>query len=199
MLPDCDKAIVLLHEIYGINAHIQRSAATWRSRGFDAYTPALFPHSAPFAYELQEQAWRYFSDNVGFDTAAIVSLLAELRAKYGTLILIGYSVGATLAWLAARSGLCDGAVCHYGSRIRQYCDVAPPCPTQVILARHEPAFDPRDLQNELEKYPSVTCRMFNAQHGFCDADSPAWDARFAQQADEHTLRFLTLIQQRQEA
>lgn len=101
MLPDCDKAIVLLHEIYGINAHIQRSAATWRSRGFDAYTPALFPHSAPFAYEQQEQAWRHFSDNVGFDTAAIVSLLAELRAKYGTLILIGYSVGATLAWLAA--------------------------------------------------------------------------------------------------
>lgn len=42
MLPDCDKAIVLLHEIYGINAHIQRTAATWRSRGFDAYTPALF-------------------------------------------------------------------------------------------------------------------------------------------------------------
>lgn len=56
MLPDCDKAIVLLHEIYGINAHIQRTAATRRSRGFDAYTPALFPHSAPFAYEQQEQA-----------------------------------------------------------------------------------------------------------------------------------------------
>lgn len=33
MLPDCDKAIVLLHEIYGLNAHIQRTAATWRSRG----------------------------------------------------------------------------------------------------------------------------------------------------------------------
>lgn len=126
MLPDCDKAIVLLHEIYGINAHIQRTAATWRSRGFDTYTPALFSHSTPFAYEQQEQAWRHFSDNVGFDTAAIVSLLAELRAKYGTLILIGYSVGATLAWLAARSGLCDAAVCHYGSRIRLYSDVAPP-------------------------------------------------------------------------
>ncbi|RYA67745.1 dienelactone hydrolase, partial [Enterobacter cloacae complex sp. 2DZ2F16B1] len=24
MLPECDKAIILLHEIYGINAHIQR-------------------------------------------------------------------------------------------------------------------------------------------------------------------------------
>ena len=170
MLPDCDKAIVLLHEIYGLNAHIQRTAATWRSRGYAVFTPALFPHSAPFAYDQQDEAWRHFSDNVGFDTAAIVSLLAELRAKYGTLILIGYSVGATLAWLAARSGLCD-----------------------------EPAFDPRVMQNELEKIPSVTCRMFNAQHGFCDADSPAWDARLAQQADEDTLRFLTLIQQTQEA
>lgn len=59
MLPECDKAIILLHEIYGINAHIQRTAATWRSRGFDVYTPALFPHSAPFAYEQQEQAWRH--------------------------------------------------------------------------------------------------------------------------------------------
>lgn len=49
------------------------------------------------------------------------------------------------------------------------------------------------MQNELEKNPSVTCRMFNAQHGFCDADSSAWDARLAQQADEDTLRFLTLI------
>ena len=114
MLPECDKAIILLHEIYGINAHIQRTAATWRSRGFDVYTPALFPHSAPFAYEQQEQAWRHFNDNVGFDTTAIESLLAELKTKYGMLILIGYSVGATLAWLAGRSGFFYAALCHYG-------------------------------------------------------------------------------------
>ncbi|WP_109220796.1 dienelactone hydrolase family protein [Klebsiella oxytoca] len=198
MLPECDKAIILLHEIYGINAHIQRTAATWRSRGFDVYTPALFPHSAPFAYEQQEQAWRHFNDNVGFDTTAIESLLAELKTKYGMLILIGYSVGATLAWLAARSDFCNAAICHYGSRIRHYSDVAPPCPTLVILASEEPAFDPRVMQDQLENVPSVTCRMFNAQHGFCDADSPAWDPRLTQQADEDSLRFLTLIQQRQE-
>lgn len=198
MLPDCDKAIVLLHEIYGLNAHIQRTAATWRSRGYAVFTPALFPHSAPFAYDQQDEAWRHFSDNVGFDTAAIVSLLAELRAKYGTLILIGYSVGATLAWLAAERALRRRGVPLWiaDPPVQRRCA---PCPTLVIIARDEPAFDPRVMQNELEKIPSVTCRMFNAQHGFCDADSPAWDARLAQQADEDTLRFLTLIQQTQEA
>lgn len=199
MLTDSDRAIVLLHEIYGINAHMQRTAAAWESRGYDVYMPALFPHSTPFAYEQQEQAWRHFCDNVGFDTAGIVSLLSGLRARYATVVPIGYSVGATLAWLAARSGLCDGAVCHYGSRIRQFSDVAPPCPTQVIIASDEPAFDPRTMYNELEKIPSVTCRMFNARHGFCDADSQAWDARLARQAAEETERFVSLIAHRQEA
>ncbi|MDI5811330.1 DUF535 family protein, partial [Salmonella enterica subsp. enterica serovar Anatum] len=42
------------------------------------------------------------------------------------------SVGATLAWLSAASGLCDGVVCYYGSRIRQYLHLAPLCPTLVI-------------------------------------------------------------------
>jgi dienelactone hydrolase len=199
MLSDCDKAIVLLHEIYGINAHIQRTADTWRSRGFDVFIPPLFPHSAPFRYEQQDIAYRHFCDNVGFDTSGIVSLLTELRAKYGTLILIGYSVGATLGWLAARSGLCDGAVCHYGSRIRQFSDTAPPCPTLVIIASDEPAFDPREMQYELERHPSVTCRMFNAQHGFCDADSLAWDACLAQQAAEAAEMFISLTQQKLEA
>lgn len=199
MLPDCNKAIVLLHEIYGLNAHIQRTADRWKTRGFDVYTPALFPHAAPFAYHQQDKAYRHFCDKVGFDPTAIVSLLAELRAKYATVLIIGYSTGATLAWLAARSGLCDGVICHYGSRIRQYSNIAPPCPTLVILASDEPAFDPRALQDELKKQPTVICRMFHARHGFCDADSQAWNSRLARQVAEIADRFISLIQQQQEA
>ena len=55
-------------------------------------------------------------------------------------------------------------------------------------------------QNMHKRLPKGFQRSeFLLEHGFCDADSPAWDARLAQQADEGTLRFLTLIQQRQEA
>ena len=137
-----------------------------------------------------------FSDNVGFDTAAIVSLLAELRAKYGTLILIGYSVGATLAWLAARSGLCDGAVCHYGSRIRQYCDAAPPCPTQdspAMNRRSIPAPCKTSWRNILRGLPDVQCAaaLRCRQSGVGCAPCAAGGRRHA--------AVLTLIQQRQEA
>ncbi len=97
----------------------------------------------PFRYEQQEEAYRHFSANVGFDPAVVTTLLHELRTQYETLIVVGYSVGATLAWLSAASGLCDGVICYYGSRIRQYLHLAPLCPTLVIIARYEPAFDPR--------------------------------------------------------
>lgn len=75
------------------------------TRGFDIYIPALFPHHTPFRYEQQEEAYRHFSANVGFDPAVVTTLLHDLRTQYETLIVVGYSVGATLAWLSAASGL----------------------------------------------------------------------------------------------
>lgn len=98
------RAAIILHEIYGINAHIQRAGHEWMTRGFDIYIPALFPHHTPFRYEQQEEAYRHFSANVGFDPAVVTTLLHELRTQYETLIVVGYSVGATLAWLSAASG-----------------------------------------------------------------------------------------------
>lgn len=132
------------------------------TRGFDIYIPALFPHHTPFRYEQQEEAYRHFSANVGFDPAVVTTLLHDLRTQYETLIVVGYSVGATLAWLSAASGLCDGVICYYGSRIRQYLHLAPLCPALVIIARYEPAFDPLAMRQALEKRPpgcSVKCTM----------------------------------------
>ncbi|MFP5601072.1 dienelactone hydrolase family protein, partial [Salmonella sp. 741265129_HBA] len=145
------RAAIILHEIYGINAHIQRAGHEWMTRGFDIYIPALFPHHTPFRYEQQEEAYRHFSANVGFDPAVVTTLLHDLRTQYETLIVVGYSVGATLAWLSAASGLCDGVICYYGSRIRQYLHLAPLCPALVIIARYEPAFDPLAMRQALEK------------------------------------------------
>lgn len=186
-------AVVILHEIYGINAHIRRVRQQWQARGFDVYTPALFPHVTPFNYEHQAEAYHQFSNHVGFEPASVISLLSELRTQYTTLIVVGYSVGATLAWLAARSGLCDCVICHYGSRIRQYSDIAPSCPALIIIARNEPAFDTGRMQLELEKLALVQCHQFDAHHGFCDSDSPTFDARLAYQAAEEVWAFTDAI------
>lgn len=74
------RAAIILHEIYGINDHIQRAGHEWMTRGFDVYTPTLFPHHTPFRYEQQQEAYRHFSENVGFDPAIVTTLLNDLRA-----------------------------------------------------------------------------------------------------------------------
>ncbi|ECP0936239.1 dienelactone hydrolase family protein [Salmonella enterica] len=184
------RAAIILHEIYGINAHIQRAGHEWMTRGFDIYIPALFPHHTPFRYEQQEEAYRHFSANVGFDPAVVTTLLHDLRTQYETLIVVGYSVGATLAWLSAASGLCDGAICYYGSRIRQYLHLVPLCPALVIIARYEPAFDPLAMRQALEKRPRVQCKMYDARHGFCDADSATFDAALSYQVMDDVSAFI---------
>ncbi|EIY4985293.1 dienelactone hydrolase family protein [Klebsiella quasipneumoniae] len=186
-------ALILLHEIYGINDHIQSVRDKWQRLGFDVYTPALFPHSIPFEYVQQDEAYRHFSENVGFNPTSVVSLLSELREKYTTLLVMGYSVGATLAWLSAKSNLCDGVICHYGSRIRQYIDSAPLCPALIIIARDEQAFDTTMMRHELQKFPSVQCVMFDAYHGFCNPDSPTYDGELERQVYEIVSVFTNAV------
>lgn len=156
-------AVVILHEIYGINHHIRREHDKWQGRGFDVYIPALFPHTTPFGYAQQDKAYRHFSENVGFDPTRVVALLTKLRAKYSKLLVVGYS------------------------------DIAPPCPALIIIARYEPSFDTLLMQQELEKLPLVQCVMFDAPHGFCDADSPAFNAELAHQASKKAAEFADTI------
>lgn len=148
LIKNNENAVVVLHEIYGINEHIKDVCAEYHDRGFDVYCPPLFEHGIPFKYEQQDQAYKNFANTCGFDATKINLLLGEIRGEYKKIIMIGFSVGATIAWLSAESNLCDGIVCYYGSRIRDYTDIMPQCPVLVIMAQFEKSFDPSVLQKK---------------------------------------------------
>ncbi|ENX4705068.1 TPA: dienelactone hydrolase family protein [Salmonella enterica subsp. enterica serovar Kentucky] len=146
LIKNNENAVVVLHEIYGINEHIKGVCAEYHDRGFDVYCLPLFEYGTPFKYEQQDQAYKNFVSTCGFDATKINLLLGEIRGRYKKIIMIGFSVGATIAWLSAESNLCDGIVCYYGSRIRDYTDIMPQCPVLVIIAQFEKSFDPSVLQ-----------------------------------------------------
>ena len=85
-------------------------------------------------------------------------------------ILIGYSVGATLAWRLSTLPL-HRVICVYGSRIRQYLDNIPSCPTLVVLPSHEDSFDVQSLKDTLASIPNVQVKQFQGLHGFMDASN----------------------------
>ena len=49
------KAVVLLHEIYGVNAHIEHYANEFIALGYDVYCPNFLQLEQPFPYEEEQQ------------------------------------------------------------------------------------------------------------------------------------------------
>lgn len=183
------RALIVLHEIYGVNRFVQRQCEKFREAGYDVFCPDLLGRP-PFLYEESEEAYAYFQSRVGFEVyRKIGSLMDRLKEKYDRVFVIGYSVGATVAWRCCENPSCGGIVACYGSRIRDYADVHPVCPALLLFANEE-AFDVHALAGRLENKPRVTVSEFNARHGFLDFCSERFDSRQAARAEESIARFL---------
>ncbi len=189
---DSRTALVVLHEIYGINPHIRQVCAQWHASGYAVYCPDLLGLPAPFAYAQQEEAYATYKQRVGFGSnSQLHALLHSLRLAYRNIILMGFSAGATLAWThAAQPGLCDGMIGYYGSRIRDYLDLRPACPALLVFAGQEPGFPAEQAAKAFEAMPRVTACVLEGSHGFCDPFSEHYHALSAARAMQLSQSFL---------
>jgi dienelactone hydrolase len=187
-------AIVILHEIYGINKHITEVCRKYSNYGYDVYCPDLLNIETPFNYSQQEAAYSNFIKNVGFDACCKVDkLLEQLRPDYRIVILIGFSVGATIAWRCSESGLCNGIVGYYGSRIRDYLTVIPKCRVLLMFAENERFFDARQIKLSHEQNKCVTIEVVKGNHGFCDTFSDNFNPESAKKAQKSVDGFCQSI------
>jgi len=167
------RKIFILHEIYGVNDFIKMQAEAYSNANTTVECISLYSDNRIFPYEQEQEAYEYFINEVGFDSPLekLTKIILEARKHYDEVLLIGFSVGATLAWRLSTLPL-QGVVCVYGSRIRQYLDVIPSCPTLVILPGHEKSFNVHELKETLNAFPSVLTRQYLGQHGFMDFNNP---------------------------
>lgn len=75
-------AVLILHEIYGINSFIKTACQKFQNTGFDVYCPDMM-HRQPFPYEESQEAYKYFMKAVGFDESeAISAVMVHLKKQY---------------------------------------------------------------------------------------------------------------------
>lgn len=167
-----DTLVIVLHEIYGINEHINKVCKEYMEHGYDVVCPNLLNLNKAFDYENQEEAYQYFTKNIGFDLASekVKSIVAQMRSKYKNVFIVGYSIGATIAWLCSDI-LCDGVIGYYGSRIRDYLNINSKCKTLLIFPSIERSFNVSDLTEKLKKKENLSVYMLKGNHGFCDSFS----------------------------
>ncbi|OPA73743.1 hypothetical protein BVG16_27025 [Paenibacillus selenitireducens] len=190
MNPSSDTLIVLLHEIYGLNDHINYYKGILLSEGYDVLTPNML-NREPFAYAEDQEAFMYFRNTIGMEDAAlqIESSIEPYRSRYHRIFMIGFSVGATIAWLS--SGLrVDGMIGFYGSRIRDYTNITPSCDTLLVFASHETSFDVTALQHILNTHPKTQVHVVEGEHGFMNPFHANYREEEAKRCTEMMLRFL---------
>ena len=81
----------------------------------------------------------------------------------------GFSAGASALWLNSANpamAKLQQAVLFYGSRIRDYRDVQPVCPTRLIFAEQEVAFEPAKLVADLRQRNQDAELVKGSKHGF---------------------------------
>ena len=183
------KAIILLHEIYGWNPFMDAQRRKLEKLGFAVFCPDFYG-GCVFGYEETEQAYTCFYEQVGLEAFRRVWEQVDiLRKQYESVYILGFSVGATLAWRCSENRNCAGVIACYGSRIREYPEVMPRCPTLLLFAEKD-SFDVPALAGRLEQTPNTRVRLFPGEHGFLDPDSGHYHGPAAKEAEAEILRFL---------
>ncbi|GLO64978.1 dienelactone hydrolase family protein [Oceanobacillus kimchii] len=186
-----DTVIIVIHEIYGINQHIESFCKLLSKFSFDVICPNLLQQDTPYDYSEEEVAYRNFMENVGFTDASqkIKDIVSDVTDNYRKIFIIGFSVGATVAWLCSEEESVNGIVGYYGSRIRNYVELTPKCPTTLFFPQEESSFNVDELISTLDN-KNIEAHKFNGRHGFSDPYSPKYNEISAQKAFDEVVDFI---------
>ncbi|GAB6179882.1 dienelactone hydrolase family protein [Desulfotomaculum defluvii] len=188
-----DTAVVVLHEIYGLNQHIEEVCLQFSKHHMDVFAPNMLIGETVFDYTQENDAYNNFLNSVGFEKAfkQINTFILNLRRQYNRVVVVGYSVGATIAWLCSNeAGLCNAVIGFYGSRIRDYLEINPKCPVLLFFPNQEKSFNVSDLVQNINHKDNVCIKQLYGQHGFANPSSPNYNKDSSDQAYKAMLLFI---------
>jgi len=187
--------LVVVQEIFGVNAHIRAVADRFAMLGYTAIAPAFFDHieaDVELDYDTGSFArGKQLASDVGMERAMQdVASAAESIASAGKIGVVGYCWGGTVALLSAtRLGL--PAVSYYGARNVSFLDEKPKAPVQFHFGERDASIPPEAVQRHRDAYPEMEIYTYPAEHAFNRAvDGKHYDAASAERALQRTLAFL---------
>jgi carboxymethylenebutenolidase len=203
-------AIVVLQEIFGVNAHIRAVTDGYAAAGYLAVAPATFTRAQPVSAHPGglgvELGYTEADMKEGFGCKAAVEALPApgvlqdiqatidyaAQASGGKVGVVGYCWGGLLTWRSAclLKGL-SAAVPYYGGGMTSPAEAARQ-PLVPVLA-HFGELDTHILLDTVLAFkaaqPKVRVETYNANHGFNCDHRGAYNAPAAQLAHERTLAF----------
>ena len=200
-------AVVVLQELFGVNADIRKHCDELAEQGFIAVAPDLFWRQEP-GVDLSvnsEADWQHglrlyqaYNRDAGAedvrDTAEAVTKLPECT---GNVAILGYCLGALMTFLAVvRYGVLDAAVAYHGADTEKYLSEIDGLHVPLLMHLGEDdEFISKTAQAQIKaalaKKPSATVYSYPGQrHAFSRHSGAHYDAAAAALADGRTGEFL---------
>jgi carboxymethylenebutenolidase len=167
--------VVVVQEIFGVNAHIREVCDRFAADGYEAIAPALFDRVRPgveLGYaEPGIEEGRELATAVGWDGpmrdiwAAATAIQADGRVG-----VVGYCWGGTWAWLAGCRLDVGCVAAYYGRLIVDFLDEKPRCPVIMHFGAEDTTIPLDNVDNIRAAHPDVPIHVYEgAGHGFnCD-------------------------------
>jgi carboxymethylenebutenolidase len=199
-------AVVVLQELFGVNADIRKTCDEIAEQGFLAVAPDLFWRQEP-GIDLtvtSEADWQHglrlyqaYDRDAGVrDVKDTVNAVAKLPGCTGRVAALGYCLGALMAFLtAARYGV-DAAVAYHGGDTEKYLGEIDGLRAPMLMhLAEEDEFISKPAQAEIKaalaKKPNTTVYSYPGQnHAFSRHGGAHYNAEAAALAHERTYAFL---------
>lgn len=206
--PDADKApaVVVLHEVFGVNEDIRLTCQALAAQGFIAIAPDLFWRQEP-GVDLSvtsEADWKkglslymaYDRDAGVSDIEATIAAARELPRSTGKVAVMGYCLGGLMTFLTAARSKVDAAVAFHGGDTEKYLGEAASvsAPFLMHLAGADEFITPEAQAQIKEAFagkPNVTIYTYEGcHHAFSRHGGAHYDAAAAKSANDRTWAFL---------
>jgi carboxymethylenebutenolidase len=187
--------LLVVQEIFGVNAHIRDVTERFAKLGYLAIAPAMFDrYERDYEAEASAEAiehGRHLMHEIKIDLA-VKDMEAARQAVGGAgrVGIVGYCFGGSMAYLAACRLKIDGAVAYYG-HLETLKSETPRCPVIAHFASQDHTITAENIREFTDAQPKVPVHIYDAGHGFNRDGGRNYDAPAAKQALDRTLKFLT--------
>lgn len=186
-------SIVVIQEIFGVNAHMRRVADRFAEYGYTAIAPAFFDHlETGVELDYDEAGFakgKQLAGELGLERALEdVASAAQAISSAGRIGTVGYCWGGTVALLAAlRLGL--PSVSYYGARNLPFLHEPPRAPLMFHFGKLDRHIPPEMVARHRELLPQMSTFTYPADHGFNRDVGAQYDEASAGLALQRTLGF----------
>ena len=198
--------IVVVQEIFGINADMRQTCDELASNGFMAICPDLFWRLEP-GVELSDKTdwdkalalYKAYDINTGvLDVMATMKTARTLFGASGKVGLMGFCLGGLMTFLTAARHSVDASVAYHGGRTDEFLAEAPGVTDPLLMhLAEEDEFISKEAQRAiiaaLKDKPNVEIYTYpGCSHAFARHGGAHYDAAAARVAADRTLSFFRL-------